>query len=139
MPRDLVSDLDARKTHDDHLKGAGRQGKDAVAIVKSLRADLAKVDALAEGVVTATLGKRKSTAKVGAPQLHEIIASLHKKGVDVLKAGPRDLSPAQKKKHHDGVNAITPLLKRSSDSATELGKRLLEIHNAFASISRLYS
>jgi hypothetical protein len=138
LPKLKVWDSNRRDLHDSELKSAGRQGKDSIAIAKRLHDDLAKVDALADKVIAAALGKQKRTKKAGALHMHEIIANLHKKGVDVLKAGPQDLTPAQRKRHHDGVDAITPLLKRSADNATELGKCLSEIHKAFEAISTIH-
>lgn len=128
-----------RKIHDRKLKEAGQRGKDAVALAKTLRADLARMNAIAERVVTAVLGKRDNASKDSDLQMHDLIASLQKKGVEILKAGPQDLSPTQRKRHHDGLRAISPLITKSADTALQLSKRLSEIHQGFDAIVKMYN
>jgi hypothetical protein len=66
--------------------------------------------------------------------MHDLIASLQKKGVDILKAGPQDLTPTQRKRHRDGLIAVSSLITKCADAAMELSKRLSEIHQGFDTI-----
>jgi hypothetical protein len=127
-----------RQVHDRRLKKAGKRGKDAVSLARTLRADLARMNAIAERVVRAVLGRRDNASSSSDLQVDDLIASLQKKGVEILKAGPQNLTPAQKKTHRVGLRAISPLIRKSVDTTMELSKCLSEIHQNFDAIVKMY-
>jgi len=138
MPEERKWSGPKRTDHDRKLRAAGREGREAIAIAKDLRDTLAKMDTLAEGVVNAVLGSRKRATRGRGLQLHEIISNLHERGLEILNAGPQDLTGSQRRNHHDGVRSISSLLERSAKDAAELSKRLSEIRKGFEAIQRLY-
>jgi hypothetical protein len=129
-----------RKVHDDNLKAAVAYSRKAAVAAKVYHANMRKIHAHAEKVREAAMG-RKLAAHASAADLqnHVILSKLTDHGAAIIKAGSRNLSKAEIRKHHQNLAAIITLMKKNADCANQMRAYLMGIHRSFSRIVKLYS
>ncbi len=128
-----------RKVHDDNLKAAVAFSRKAAAAAEVYHANMRKIFAHAEKVREAAMGRRlAASASKQDLQNHVILRKLTEHGTAIIKAGSRDLSQAEIRKHHENLAAIITLMKKNADCANEMRGHLMGIHKTFSRIVSLY-
>jgi hypothetical protein len=123
-----------REAHDSYLRASAESGQKAASTAKALLDDLAKMNAHAEAVLEAVLGRKP---EAGEQTMHGLIASLCAHGQEILNAGPQSLTPAQIRAHGQHMAAIGGLLEKSAQHAAELGRHFSDIREQHLAIAKL--
>jgi hypothetical protein len=128
------------KVHDANLKAAVEFSRKAAAVGKEYHANMQKIYAHAVKVREAAMGKKLGEPAAAAGlHNHVILSKLTDHGRAIVKAGPRDLSKADTRKHHENLAAIITLMKKNAECADQMRNHLTGIHRSFSRIVKLYS